>query len=257
MTSPVVYLGDTAMSGAASYLAGVMTWAGIAFDYLPSDQSLDGQWFGTNRRLLILSDYAASQIATDLQRQIVQQVQQGMGLLMCGGWESYAGQAGHWAGTPIGDILPVEISRSDDRVNSDQPAVAVCVNDTHPITQGLPWHDRCPTIGGFNRALGAKTGAQTLLHLQRFDVMRQSGGEFRWTPIKPEPLLVVAQHGQGRTAALMSDVAPHWVGGLVDWTDGQTPRVTAQDKRHGGNEIEVGPMYAKFLQQLVCWTAAI
>lgn len=257
MTSAVVYLGDTGMFGAASYLAGVMTWGGIAFDYLPSDKPLDRQWFGTDRRLLILSDYAANQIPIPLQQQIVQQVQQGMGLLMCGGWESYAGQAGHWAGTPIGDILPVEISRLDDRVNCDQPAVAVCMNDDHPITRGLPWHDRSPTIGGFNRPLATKPGSQTLLHLQRFEVMRQAIGTFQFTPLKPDPLLVVAQHGQGRVAALMTDVAPHWVGGLVDWTDGQTPRVTAQDKEHGGNEVEVGPMYAKFLNQLVRWTASL
>ncbi len=36
---------------------------------------------------------------------------------------------------------------------------------------------------------------------------------------KSRRCLVVGQHGRGRTAALATDVAPHWVGGLVDWGD--------------------------------------
>ena len=48
------------------------------------------------------------------------------------------------------------------------------------------------------------------------------------------------------------DVAPHWVGGFVDWG---LPRVTAEAK--GGNAIEVGHDYAKFWKQLLQWTAAM
>jgi uncharacterized membrane protein len=63
------------------------------------------------------------------------------------------------------------------------------------------------------------------------------------------PLLVVRDSGSGRVAALATDVAPHWVGGLVDWGEG---RVTAQAS--GAEAIEVGDLYAKFFQQLISWT---
>jgi hypothetical protein len=49
------------------------------------------------------------------------------------------------------------------------------------------------------------------------------------------PLLVTGQHGAGRVAAITTDVAPHWVGGFVDWGDA---RVAAQ--ADGAPAIEVG-----------------
>ena len=39
------------------------------------------------------------------------------------------------------------------------------------------------------------------------------------------PVLVIGTAGHGRAAAFASDIAPHWVGGFVDWGDS---RVTAQ-----------------------------
>ena len=36
----VLYLGDTALSGATAYLAGLMTAFGIGYDYLPGDENL-------------------------------------------------------------------------------------------------------------------------------------------------------------------------------------------------------------------------
>ena len=63
-------------------------------------------------------------------------------------------------------------------------------------------------------------------------------------------MLVLGTHGQGRTAALTTDLAPHWVGGLVDWGDGE--RVKAQAA--GGFEIEVGNFYAQLVANLLVWT---
>ena len=54
----------------------------------------------------------------------------------------------------------------------------------------------------------------------------------------------------GRVAALATDVAPHWVGGLIDWGTG---RVAAQAP--AADTIEVGDLYAKFFRQLMAWTA--
>ena len=56
---------------------------------------------------------------------------------------------------------------------------------------------------------------------------------------------------RGRVAAFATDVAPHWVGGLVDWGD---RIITAQAP--GANEVEIGNWYAELLANMVGWTAA-
>jgi len=59
---------------------------------------------------------------------------------------------------------------------------------------------------------------------------------------------VVGAWGQGRTAALATDVAPHWVGGMVDWGD----RRIVQDLP--GGFVEIGNWYAEFFRNLLVWT---
>src|SRR5688572_787775 len=176
----VLYLGDTSLSGAAAYLAGLMTRFGISYDYVPSDQSLSCEQAGAPRKLFVLSDYPASQMPAALQETILEQVRVGgSGLLMIGGWESYHGHGGNWDGTPIGDALPVEISREDDRINCDQPALVI-ESEPHEITAGLPWAARPPTIGGFNRVV-SKPGSATILLVQRLQAVFTEG-RFEFTP---------------------------------------------------------------------------
>ena len=90
------------------------------------------------------------------------------------------------------------------------------------------------TIGGF----------QTL----RDQLLSLANGGFDFEAQAPLPALVLGHHGHGRTAAFLSDVAPHWVGGLVDWGPS---RVTAQAS--GAPAIEVGSGYAQFWRQLLTW----
>ncbi|MBT8336784.1 MAG: hypothetical protein KJO11_09285 [Gemmatimonadetes bacterium] len=130
----------------------------------------------------------------------------------------------------------------------------------HPILAGLPFA-RPPSIGGYNR-VRAKHGAKVLLSARCFavEVRRRDessglGGDdasdldYTFTPGERDPLLVVGHFGRGRVAAFTSDVAPHWVGGLVDWGP---ERVRAQAP--GADEIEVGSHYAEFFTRLVRWT---
>ena len=49
-------------------------------------------------------------------------------------------------------------------------------------------------------------------------------------------------------AALATDVAPHWVGGFVDWGD---DRVVQEDRR--AELIEFGDWYGQFFRNLVAW----
>jgi uncharacterized membrane protein len=91
-----------------------------------------------------------------------------------------------------------------------------------------------------------------LLLVQRFQVLFD-GARFDFSPQDQDPLLVVGTHGEGRTAALMTDLAPHWVGGLVDWGDGE--RVKAQAP--GSWQIEVGNHYAQLVANLLIWTGQL
>lgn len=246
MPVSVLYLGDTSLLGAAAYLAGLIHRAGWALDYVPSHLAANAELLDQPRSLYVLSDYPASRLALPLQQRLVQAVDAGAGLLMIGGWESYHGCGGDWDQTAVAAALPVEISGTDDRVNCDQPALVRCVQD-HPVVGGLPWDTRPPCLGGFNR-FRPKPDAEVILETQRFRAVCDKG-DFRFEPVGCDPLLVVGTHGQGRVAALATDVAPHWVGGWVDWGSG---RVAAQAP--GAEAVEVGDLYAQFFQQLLAWT---
>ena len=253
MAGSILYCGDTSLSSAASYLAGLITSWGWEFDYLPSDIAITTQHLAKPRSLLILSDYPAARFTKETESQALDLVQKGCGLLMIGGWESFHGFGGDWDRTAIGAALPVEIQPTDDRQNFDQSAWLLPTTD-HPITRNLPWRDRPPAIGGMNR-VQPKSDAAVLLNAHAFRVTSSiesdAASGFSFTHHETLPALVVGQHGDGRTAVFLSDVAPHWVGGFVDWG---LPRVTAEAK--GSGAIEVGHDYAQFWKQLLQWTSA-
>ena len=188
-------------------------------------------------------------IDTGLQQRVLERVHAGAGLIMIGGWESYHGVGGNWDGTPIGESLPVTISTVDDRVNSDQPVLVAACRSEHPILDGLPWSARPPVIGGFNRFTADPSG--TVLLEAVTHTVRSTDRGFEFQDQQRDPLLVTGLLGAGRIVALATDVAPHWVGPLVDWGDG---RVSAQTA--AGDAVEVGVLYARFLKQLIEWAAA-
>lgn len=253
--APILYLGDTSLNTAASYLAGVLHHAELAFDYLPTDASATDLLKAGPRRLIILSDYPASSLDAQGHGLIKQAHEQGAGLLMIGGWESYHGLGGDWDNTPIAQHLPVHISRDDDRINHDQPAL-LRAEAEHPILANLPWDQRPPAIGGYNR-FTAKPDSQTLLQVVRQQVQRD-GQTFFATSAIVDPMLVVSDAGPARAACLATDAAPHWVGPLVDWgTNNDTPSAQGRVQCHapGAEAIEVGRYYAQFFTQLVKWCA--
>ena len=248
MSAPILYLGDTTLATAAAYLGGVLANAGLRFDYLPSDEPCRREHLGPGRKLVILSDYPAARMSHALQEELVTAVAAGTALLKIGGWESFHGLGGDWDGTPVAAILPVEISRSDDRLNCDHPVLIRQVTP-HEITRDLPWDARPPVIGGMNKVV-AKPLAKVLLEACHHSAHWERGS-LQLAPAGRDPLLVVGTHGAGRTACLMTDAAPHWVGPLVDWGPA---RIAA--KAPGGGDVEVGNLYAQFLQQLVSWMMA-
>lgn len=247
----VLYCGDTTLTTAAAYLGGLITRWGWELRYVKSEEPLTEARITSelDSDIFIFSDYPADQVSLVTQQKILDRVRVGTGLVMIGGWESYHGLGGHWDGTPIGDALPVEISSADDRVNSDQPVFVDATQPAHPILNGLPWAERPPVIGGFNR-LAAKQPANVLLEAVTHRASRTPDG-FELQEERRDPLLVEGSFGDGTTLALATDVAPHWVGPLVDWGDDRI-----QALADGGESVEVGSLYAQFLFQLLSWAGA-
>lgn len=252
MPAAILYCGDTDLSSAAGYLAGMMTQFGWEFEYRPSEVPLTSRDEVSGRKLYIFSDYPAVNVSKELQIHIADQVAGGAGLLMIGGWESFHGFGGNWDGTPVGDLLGVSISARDDRCNSFSPAMLVPEGAAdHPTVTNLPWRSSPAFVGGWNAV--ELTTAVPLLNIRQFQECRLADdGTLLGTSPRSFPGLTVNSHGAGRATAFLSDVAPHWVGGFVDWGDA---RFTAQ--AIGASAIEVGNWYACFWKQLLAWTGRL
>ena len=247
MNPRICYLGDDHLAGAAAYLAGIMGHFGLAYNYVPSAESPPPAFRTERHAAYVISDYPAARFAEADAVHICDSVAAGSGLLMIGGWESFFGRLGEYHQSPLADVLPVTMLAEDDRRNCAQPCLIQKVAE-HSILEGLPW-ETPPGIGGFN-AFTPKPGTETLLRAVQFTACLR-GESFEFARQGESPLLVVGAHGQGRTAALATDVAPHWVGGWVDWGDHRIVQEV------GSGFIDVGNWYARFFRNLLVWTGRI
>ena len=238
---PVLYAGDNSLTSAAAYLGGVMTLCRIPFDYVPSTRSLTPDLVRTGRKLVILSDFPASHIPSEMMTNIQAQVHEGMGLLMVGGWQSFHGLEGEYYATPIEEVLPVSCWRNDDRVNYCHGLVPE-PRGTHVITRSLPWK-MPPVICGYNRVL-PRANAEVVINLRPLKMIKDKALFGR----EKIPLLILGEHGKGKTAAFTSDFAPHWVGGLVDWGEKRI-----RTRAAGGSTVEIGEHYAKLVANIINW----
>jgi len=154
---------------------------------------------GANSLLLAPATFERSAVAPNRLAALERYVYDGGGLLMIGGYLSFAGIDGkaRFHGTPVETALPVDISRYDDRAEHPEGAQPEVAQPGHPVLDGIPgdW----PVLLGYNQ-LTAKPGAEVLVHCGA------------------DPLLTVGQHGAGRSAAFASDCAPHWCPpGFMSW----------------------------------------
>jgi hypothetical protein len=242
----ILYLGDDTLKTAAGYLGGVMNANDLAFDHVESGERVGEKRLAASYAAVIISDYPAANFAAGAMERLAEDVNHGCGLLMIGGWTSFHGLNGLYNASPLASVLPVEMEHGDDRINWPYPCL-MSKNQQHEILAGLPF-DVPPTIGGLNR-VRPKRDAQTLLSAMFFKP-RKAEGLWAVQPIETHPLLCIGFHGEGRAACYMSDFAPHWCGGSVDWG---TPRVSCQV---AGHTVEVGSLYARLVTQLVRWVAA-
>lgn len=118
-------------------------------------------------------------------------IAQGGSLLMIGGYMSFAGIQGsaRYQGSPLAEVLPVEIFPYDDRVERPDGVDPQVIDLTHPIVAELP--EVWPCILGYNK-VRAKSNASVLV------------------TVDEDPLLTIGTYGLGRVAAYTSDCAPHW-----------------------------------------------
>ena len=241
----MLYFGDDDVTRAAAYLCGIMTYYGIPFTRIDSTQSPPDALLQKPCDAFVISDYPCERFQPGQLEMICDAVKNGSGLVMFGGWESYHGRLGEYHETVLADVLPVTMLNEDDRRNFSQGVILSPVQ-SHPILDYLLW-ETPPFVGGLNE-FTAKPDAEVLLNGIPLSI-RANNGRFDFDcDAKNYPMLVVGEYGKGRTAALATDVAPHWVGGFVDW--GKS-RIT-QELPDGGF-VEIGADYAIFFAQLLRW----
>lgn len=130
-----------------------------------------------------------------------QYVEKGGGLAYCGGWLSFQGYHGNggWYGTPVAEVLPVEVlSVPDDRVELPEGEKPHVEDRAHPIFEGIPAQD-FPRVYGYNRTK-MKAGCRLLASIE-----------------ESSPLIAVGEFGEGRTLVYASDPAPGWGMNFVKW----------------------------------------
>jgi uncharacterized membrane protein len=153
---------------------------------------------GANTLLLHPETFSKSKPLPNRLTSLKTYVENGGGLVMVGGYLTFQGidAKAQYAGSPVEDVLPVTLSRYDDRAENPS-GIAPAQAASHAITAHVPadW----PDLLGYNRVT-AKPGATVI------------------TTVGDDPLLVAGFHGKGRAVAFTSDCGPHWAPPpFVDW----------------------------------------
>lgn len=239
----ILFCGDDDIDMAAIYLAAIIHAEGYDMDYIPSALTFSQNINISAYDLIILSDYPREQIKDEQLEEIADFTKEGGSLLMIGGWESFTGLNIEYKNSPLEDILPVKLKEKDDRRNYDQGIAVIPSNSYHPVCKGLDWK-RPAVIGGYNE-FEPKDNATCVLFGKKIKITSED--KVIKTEVDEEeiPLLVQGTAREGKTAALAFDLAPHWVGGFVDWGTG---------RKHVDFEsgfIEVGDMYYRFVANLL------
>jgi len=173
---------------------------GLALDGIPSEPKTIEQF-----DVFILGDIDASYFRPEQQDLFVKRIRSGAGLLMLGGYHGLG--PGGWAGTPVGDILPMRLgNRQVGQIT--EPFLPVLTPDgvRHPIFSGIsgffPTQQRgaaiagLPPLDGCTRVESARPGATVLATLPE--------------ALGSMPLMAVAPSGRGRAAVFCGDTTRRW-----------------------------------------------
>lgn len=196
-------LQDSNYEQAASYLVAALKSADADVEFVPCHEvsrKIPSTVEGLHAYdLVLLSDVgadtlqitpavAAGKTDVDRCRLLAEYVTDGGALGMIGGYMSFAGKYGaaRYRHTALNDVLPVTISRADDRVEAPEgprPRPTASMPESSPSE----W----PPILGYNR-FEAEPDAEV------------------WAKVRDDPFLVVGDHGSGSAFAFATDCAPHW-----------------------------------------------
>jgi uncharacterized membrane protein len=231
----VLLLGEG--ESAVRYLTGALAHGGHAVRHVPARTRLDGT--DEPFDVVVLSDYPSAQLGPAAAATIVRAIEEGAGLVMIGGWTSFTGRGGDWGRSPLAPLLPVVCAAEDDRRNVASGVWLEAAAPGHPLLAGLDF-GAPPVVCGYNAVTLA--GGATLVARGRLVVFREGAPALGGAV----PLLAARVAGRGRAVAYMSDLTPHWCGGLVDW--GRTRLRLA-----GG--AEVGDLYIAFVLNLIGWAS--
>ncbi len=128
-------------------------------------------------------------------------VENGGGLLYCGGWMTFQGYrgVGNWQGTAVADILPVEmLGVFDDRIERPGGAESTISSTDHPVMDGIDWAS-FPALYGYNETADVADDAELL------------------ATVDDDPLIATREHEDGRVLAYTSDPGPKWGLDFGDW----------------------------------------
>jgi len=130
---------------------------------------------------------------------IADYVRGGGALIMAGGWVDFQGfqGKGNYHGSAVEEVLPVNISETDDRVETTHGVKPKILEADHPVLSGIPtdW----PAFLGY----------QKVYPKEHSKVLATIGED--------DPFIVVGEVDKGRSMAFTSDLAPHWGTDFVKW----------------------------------------
>lgn len=135
--------------------------------------------------LLLTPEVTAGETDANRLRLLEEYVADGGAVGMIGGYMSFGGEHGQagYARTALAEVLPVEISHHDDRIERPEG-----VRPTNHGIDDLP--EEWPPVLGYNRVTA-------------------DDGEV-WATVGDDPLLVVGDHHEGSAFAFTTDCAEHW-----------------------------------------------
>jgi uncharacterized membrane protein len=154
--------------------------------------------------VFLIGDLDSSFLRPEVQQLILERVKNGAGLMMLGGYHSLG--PGGYAGTPIGEALPVILGSRDigqvteeflPQLTPDGVAHPIFANiaDFFPTRQRGPKVEGLPPLDGCTRVGGPKPGATVLATC----------------PVENDmPVLAIQPLGKGRVAVFAADTTRKW-----------------------------------------------
>lgn len=244
----VLFAGESPVGGSANYLLALLNASGIPYDHLAPHEKLEKARFKTKYSAVIFSDYHRKQLAVGAEKKLVEEIKQGMGFLMIGGWTSFSGMKRIWYGSELEKVLPVACLPKDDRLNLPMGAVAV-QRRKHAVFKGISFSTGSFSICGLNE-VKLRSNARVLLSAYAVQT-RQSALTGKLT-LRAQgakyPLLVADKNPRKRIAVYTSDFAPHWCGGILDWGSKRVRLAVNKDI-----QVEISDRFVRFGVNLIHW----